>query len=266
MLELKGLEIDAGESNAATVVQLRGRLAPNGTQEEITLKASYRMADGSIRPVRVVGHPSFSIGNFDPIYEEGSELPWLSRKLSEMVDFLDAKIPDMPIEQREDFIRLYRSHCTFAYRVNDDREFASRQRISEADFQKELKKFLQADPSVGLRLQEKTRVAGGFVDLMLGSVVSELKVEHDCPVTLGDAHRYMSQPTHYSSARGCPISILCILDDSPKSLPPGELSNYMGWIRPATHGLDDPVLPSMVAVVIVPVGFGEPHRGAKSKT
>jgi hypothetical protein len=62
----------------------------------------------------------------------------------------------------------------------------------------------------------------------------------------------MSQPEHYAADRDSQISVLVILDDSPKSEPPGVLANYMGWLRPSLRGLTDPRYPSLVAVVIIP--------------
>jgi hypothetical protein len=42
-----------------------------------------------------------------------------------------------------------------------------------------------------------------------------------------------------------------ILDHARKASPPGVVENYIGWLRPKLHGLDDPNYPSLVGVLIV---------------
>ena len=261
--EFREVDLLPGADSARTTFQIRGAIEPLGTVFEVHVFASYVMAEGKDVPARVVGHPKFLVTTFDPAQDHTPDRPLLAAKLDAMIGDLDARIPHLPRGDREDFIKFYRSVCRFAYRIVDDREFSSHVRISEAEFQKELKKHLQADRDVGMRLEEKTRVAGGFVDLMLGDVNCELKVEHARAVVLADADQYLSQPAHYSAARGCPVSILCILDDSPKRRPPAEPTNLMEWLAPTVHGDAGAAVPSMVAVVIVPVGFGEPHERQK---
>jgi hypothetical protein len=77
-------------------------------------------------------------------------------------------------------------------------------------------------------------------------------------IDIDDADRFVRQPTQYASAGDCPISVLTILDDSPKSDPPGVASNYMRWAMPQLHGASQPSTVSMVAVVIIPIGFPVP--------
>lgn len=38
---------------------------------------------------------------------------------------------------------------------------------------------------------------------------------------------------------------------TPKKIPPGVLENYLGWMKPALAGLDDPRFPSLVGVIII---------------
>lgn len=95
-------------------------------------------------------------------------------------------------------------------------------------------------------------------------MVDELKVSHD-PLDIDEADKFVRQPTQYASAGDCPISVLPILEDSPKSAPPGIASNYMRWVFPKLHGTANPTVRSMVAVVIVPIGFPVPSHWSTLK-
>jgi len=256
-LELQPARISLPETTATTYLQLKGSL-PNGLSEEIVLRAAYLIKGERLCTAAIVGNPRFKVATFDSGSAIPRDLPVVAQKLLEMLHELDAKIPRLLPDDRADFFTLFESLLRFAHRALYDRRLAGKARISEADFQRELRAHLEADPSIGPRHWEAPRLAGGISDLGLGRIVLELKVEHDKPVTLETAAVYMSQPAHYAAGRDCQVSILCILDDSEKTSPPGSLANYMGWLVPSLHGLDDPKFPSMVAVVIIPTRFPVP--------
>lgn len=114
------------------------------------------------------------------------------------------------------------------------------------------------DSAIGTRIQEAPKLGSGTTDLLLGRIVDELKISHSS-IDIDDADRFVRQPTQYASAGDCPISMLTVLDDSPKTDPPGVASNYMRWAFPQIHGVTDPHTPSMVVVVIIPIGFPVPR-------
>ena len=78
---------------------------------------------------------------------------------------------------------------------------------------------------------------------MHDGLVCELKVERSKPVSLEDAASYLGQPVQYGSGKQKQLSLLCILDMSPKELPPGILANTMGAFEPSLHGVEDPLFP-----------------------
>lgn len=257
MLDLQPVRVDRGATGAITHLQVRGTLQL-GASEEIVLRASYSTgSDGNAR-VSVVGNPRFKIATFDPATALPRNLPMVAQKHLEMLHELDAKAPNLPRADRDDFFTFFESLLRFAHRAIHDRRLAAQPRISEAAFQSELRAHLHADPGIGARHWEAPRLASGIADLGLGNVVLELKVEHDRVVTMERAAEFMSQPAHYAADIDRPVSILCILDDSKKENPPGSLANYMGWLVPSLHGLSDPRFPSLVAVVIVPIRFPRP--------
>ena len=106
-------------------------------------------------------------------------------------------------------------------------------------------------PELGGRVQKHAWQGGGPTDLVHDGVVAELKVERTQPATLERAADYMAQATQYASTGQRQLSILVVLDMTPKEAPPGALANTIGWIEPALHGLNDSAFPSRVAVVII---------------
>ena len=100
---------------------------------------------------------------------------------------------------------------------------------------------------------------------MLRRVNDELKVVHEA-VDIADAERLVGQPTQYGSAADSPVSILTVLDDSLKNEPPGIPANYVRWVYPRLHGAAQPAVPSMVAVVILRVGYRLPSEWTNTPT
>jgi hypothetical protein len=146
-----------------------------------------------------------------------------------------------------------------------DRTFRRGTTVKESEFHDELERRLRADPELGGRLTRRDRVAGGFDDLLHDDVIAELKVVRDKATTIDDCVKFLSQPTQYGVGRGSQLSVLVVLDHSPKETAPGVLENYLGWLQPRLHGLDDPAYPSLVGVLVINTNLPVPSawsRGA----
>ena len=266
-VEIGSVTLKPGSLSGQTLLQVKGDLNPRDPPLDLVTRAAALLPNDEVRPLSVIGHPRLRISTFDPATAMPRNLPMVARKLQEMAALLDAKIPTLPQQDRDDWFTLAESLLRFADRATQDRQFGGNSRkIPEATFQKELKKHFYADPNIGARLWEATKQAGGITDLGLGEIVLELKVEHDKPVDLAGAVKYVSQAEHYGAAKDRPVSILCVLDDSPKIQPPGVLGNYIDWMFPSSHALTDPRYPAMVTVLIVPIRFPSPSQWSKKPT
>lgn len=244
---------DAGR----TRLVLRADVHPS-SPIEVVVTASFMDDAGGFTLARFLGDQTLRLATATagglPV---GAEVA--NERIIDMLAELSQVLPDLPVDQRRDLTLLLAGSNTFAKSVQDGDAFDHAERILEQSvLQPRLKLSLRGHPDIGMRLQEAPRQAGGITDLVLGQVVDELKVERDEPVTLDTAVRHLSQPTHYASVGQCQVSVLTILDLSTKVAPPGVPANYIGWLRPALHGLDDPAYPSMVAVVIIPAAFPRP--------
>jgi hypothetical protein len=76
----------------------------------------------------------------------------------------------------------------------------------------------------------------------------------------------LGQPTQYAAADGARLSILTILDMSPKELPIGTPENYLFTLEPRLHGLNNPESPSLVAVLIVNGNLPTPSSWSRKRT
>jgi hypothetical protein len=247
---------DSLESDLSLI--LHSDLADPLVPLNIVTVASFQTKDGDWVSADVIGHPRFCITSFDPATALPLNMPTAAFELQQMVAELNIKKPSLTREDRQNLFVLYESLIRYANRVMQDDLSGLASRLREREFQTDLKKHLAADPNIGARLSEAQGKGGGRTDLGLENIVLELKVENDKEVSLESAHKYISQPSHYAAAGDRQVSILCILDNSPKKAPPATLGNYLGWLFPESHGLLDPTYPSMVAVIIIPIGFPEP--------
>jgi hypothetical protein len=212
------------------------------------------------RVAHVVGHRRLRVTTLDPSLATGQ--PFVGQKIVEMLGELNARIPALPTQDRRDFVALLDATAAFASLALERDDLVG---IDERAFQRKLKQAFVHDQRIGRDIREGTRLGGGIVDLILRRINDELKVIHE-PVDIADADRLVGQPTQYGAGTDAPVSILTVLDDSPKDAAPGIPANYIRWVYPQLHGAAQPAVPSMVAVVIVRVGYRRPHEWTSTPT
>jgi hypothetical protein len=137
--------------------------------------------------------------------------------------------------------------------------------IREKEFHDDLYARLQQEAELGGRIERGSRLALGFLDVRHDGITAELKVERRTPVSQTTAPKYMGQPTQYAAADGARLSILSVLDMSPKSAPAGVPENYMFTLEPALHGLTNPEAPSLVAVIVINGNHPAPSSWSRRK-
>lgn len=238
-------------------VRVAGSRPPGDPPLGITARAEFVGGGGSLS-ARLAGNTTLEIVTFDPGTATPLNLPTAALRLQQMMNELSNALPQLAVEDRRDARLLLEGVVTFAHTLLDDR-LGQQDDIDEAWFQRELRFFLQANPQIGARLGERVGRAGGTTDLVLGNIVLELKVEKHSPISHQAAcSRYVAQATQYASAGDSQISLLAVLDASPKRAPAGVMGNEMGWAYPeVASGLNLP-FPSLVGVVVLRAGFPRP--------
>lgn len=257
VIERNQIVVPRGEQTGEAYLSPNKEIGPNDSVQ-LTPSVSFELGNGERRGASVVGQRSLRVTTFDPS-ALGSGQPMVAQRIIELLAELDARIPTLPSQDRRNLIYLLDATARFAALANERDDLNG---LDEVGFQAKLKQAFLQDRFIGRRIQEAPKLGAGTTDLLLERIVDELKVNHN-GIDIDDADRYVRQPTQYASAGDCPISMLTILDDSPKSDPPGVQSNYMRWTYPKLYGASKPRVPSMIAVVIIPIGFPVPSEWSR---
>jgi hypothetical protein len=257
LLAMDPISITANSEHGQTWMVANARMGPHD-RVVLTPVATFVGPDLQ-QPAQVVGHRQLRVASLDPALL-GTGQPIVAQRIVELLAELDARIPGLPAGDRRDLVTLLDATAAFATLALERDDLVG---IDERTFQQKLKQAFVQDPRIGHDIAEGSRLGGGAVDLILRRINDELKVSHKS-VDIADAERLVGQPTQYGAGTDSPVSILTVLDDSRKLAPPGVLSNYMRWVLPQLHGVAQPAVPSMVAVVIVTVGFRDPHEWTRT--
>ena len=223
----------------------------------LTARASFLSEERPLH-ARLAGNTTLEIVTFDAGSAAPVNIPTAALRLQQMMGELSNALPQLSVDDRRDARLLLEGVVTFAHTMLDDR-LGQQEEVNESWFQRELRFFLRANPQIGARLGERVGRAGGSTDLVLGNIVLELKVEKYSSISLTTAcSRYAAQATQYGSAGDSQVSLLAVLDASPKRAPAGVMGNEMGWAYPEVASGQNPPFPSLVGVVVVRTGFPRP--------
>ena len=265
LLYASGVRFTKDELRQPLEIRVAGERPPVDPPLGLTAQAAF-LLNGEPTSVHLAGNTTLEIVTFDPGTATPLNMPTAALRLQQMMGELSNALPNLAPDVRRDARLLLEALARFAHTVLDDR-LGQREDVNEAWFQQELRFFLQADPQIGARLEERVGRAGGLTDLVLGDVVVELKVEKESAISLDAARmRYVSQPTQYASAGDRQVSLLAVLDVSPKRAPAGVMGNEMGWADPETTSGQEPPFPSLVGVIVVRAGFPRPSDFSRYKS
>jgi hypothetical protein len=234
------------------------RATPAERDKPLLFTAEATLQGEESRPIEVLGYSELALHVYDPAldYVTGSNV--IDRRVYEVL--VDVKGSGAREHEGRAFSDLFRVLANEAQIIVANRLFRSGEHVLEANFQQELLERVQSRLGAA-NVRTGTEVGGGEMDIVyLDTITAELKVERDTPATVDRAPSYLGQPAHYAAAAGEQLSILCILDVSPKSAPPGNLANGIHLLRPRLLDLDAPEYPSLVGVIIVSGGLPLPSE------
>jgi hypothetical protein len=241
--------LSAGQPAPPFLVTLRFR----GTQDE----------NPTNTPCDVTGHKELRLRPFDATRDALTHYPVVDERLLKLYEQLHGAGYDEA--QLQAFGRLLTAVCRAGFTMTWEKRYKKGARVLERDFHDELHVRLKADPELGGRVERGTASALGFLDVRHDGITVELKVERNTAVTQATAPKYIGQPTQYAAADGARLSILCVLDISPKESPVGTPENYIFQLQPALHGLTNPEAPSLVTVVIVNGNLPSPSSWSRRR-
>jgi hypothetical protein len=213
--------------------------------------------------IEVAGIRRLRLRPFDPSRDVLSEHRQTDERLLAMFGVLDS--PDFDSEDVRAFCRLFAASVRASQIIMFEKVFRRGSRVSETEFHNEFERLLRDDPELEGRLTRRDAVAGGFDDLLHDDVIAELKVSRGAPITVDECFRYLGQPAQYGVGRGSQLSVLVVLDHSRKEAPPGVIENYVDWLKPSLHGLNDPRYPTLVGVIIVNTNLPIPSAWSRRR-
>lgn len=238
-------------TKAGTLV-LRYALGPAQPAPPLLVRLTWRgnrEGEAVTQALDVTGHRELRLRPHDATRDRATHYPVFDERLLGLYDSLARGGYDS--DQLQAFCRLMTSICRVGLRMTWEKQYRRGIHVTERKFHDDLHERLLADPELGGRVERGSPLALGFLDVRHDGITAELKVERATPVTRDGAPKYMGQPTQYAAADGARLSILTILDMSPKLLPIGTPENYLFPLEPRLHGLDNPEAPSLVVALIV---------------
>jgi hypothetical protein len=212
----------------------------------------------------VTGHRELRLRPFDATRDKLTDYAVFDERLLDLYERLARSGYDQ--DQLQAFCRLLTAICRIGLRMTWDKEYRHGARVTERKFHDDLYDRLLVEPELEGRLERGSPLALGFLDVRHDGITAELKVERKAPVTQERAPKYIGQPTQYAAADGARLSILTILDMSPKLLPIGTPENYLFTMGPQLHGLENPEAPSLVATLIVNGNMPTPSSWSRRRT
>jgi hypothetical protein len=246
---------------------LRFALGPGRPAPPLLMRLTWRgQRDGQpvAQTLDIAGHRELRLRPFDASQDRATDYPVFDERLLGLYESLARAGYDA--DQLQAFCRLLTSICRVGLRMTWEKKYSRGSKVSERTFHDDLHQRLLADPELSGRVDRGNPLALGYLDVRHDGITAELKVERKTPVTQDTAPRYMGQPTQYAAGDGARLSILTILDMSPKTLPIGTPENYLFTLEPRLHGLDNPQAPSLVAVLIVNGNMPTPSSWSRRKT
>lgn len=248
-------------------VVLRFALAAGQSAVPLMLHLTWRgRIDGTPMSQRldVSGHRELRLRPYDESRDRATNSPVFDERLLALYDRLARAGYDD--HQLQAFCRLMTSICRAGLSMTWERRYRRGTKVTEKQFHDELHKRLVADPELAGRVERGRPLALGYLDVRHDGITAELKVERKVPVTRISTPKYVGQPTQYAAADGARLSILTILDMSPKVLPIGTPENYLFTLEPKQHGLTNPEAPSLVVVLVVNGNLPTPSSWSRRKT
>ncbi|MCF2151804.1 hypothetical protein IQ276_036415 [Desmonostoc muscorum LEGE 12446] len=231
--------IEDNEYEGELTGQIKFISAQSLLSEDITfiVRCAFELVDGSFHEVAVIGHNQIDFRIVEPQgYGFSSGRPSLDKHVAQLLESLLKDSPSVRDELPELFSvldALTRLLGTYA----QGSVFKDNLSISEAEFQLTIVRDLRF--ILGQDVEEHPSQAGGITDIRYRGIIIELKVEKTNGNRQQICEKYTRQSTQYESVEARQISVVLILDITPKNNPPGDIRNDILLVDVPTHGGDD---------------------------
>lgn len=198
------------------------------------IRCAFVLPNEKIQEIPVIGHNQLEFYVFDS-QNNGffSGYRRLDHHIMQLLENLNKNNPSARSELPELLPMLESLTCLLG-NYAQGAVFKQYTHLTEAEFQQTVVRDLRL--RLGQDVEEHTRQAGGFTDIRYRGVIVELKVERDNGNRNHIANKYTQQSVQYSGAEARQVSILLVLDLTPKDEPPGDIRNDILLVDVQTHG------------------------------
>lgn len=169
------------------------------------------------QPLIVAGQRVLRLNGVDPRQNPITGYAGVDRKLLEVRDRL-RKEPRIPEQEIADTLQVLVVIGKLMGQAVQDALFP--EPLLEAPFQTLVRQWLRTSPFIGGELEEQAHAAGGRTDLSFRGVRIELKSERGSALTLDDCKQFAAQAGAYAVGTNRLLSVLCVLDATPKDTLP----------------------------------------------
>ena len=202
-----------------------------------TVRGAFETSDGVFVEIPVIGHNELCLRvvNQDryPLMTSNQRL---DRHLHELVEKLRSDCPKVE-DELPDLLRMLETLTNLLATYAQEAIFKKQSDVSESEFQGTVLSSLRM--VLGQDIQEHPKQAGGVTDIRYRGVIVELKVEKKNGDRKHISKKYTAQAAQYAGVEARQVSILLVLDLTPKDKPPGDIRNDILLTDVETHGGDD---------------------------
>lgn len=254
-----------GEFNAELSGQIKFESGQSSLLDDLVfqVRAAFELENGEFRESPVVGHDELRLRvvseNHHPLMSGNRSL---DRHIEELATGLIERLPRVKAEL-PNLLPILQGLTRLLAAYAQEAIYKGRNDVSEAEFQKQVLRDLRLQQGLGQEVIEAPKQAGGITDVKFRDVTVELKVEK----IKGDreyiSKKYSKQPVQYSGVDAKQVSVLLVLDLTPKTHPPGDIRNDIMLQPVNSHGGGSKEFESEVFVFVINGNMNNPSDYSK---
>ena len=256
---LSGFVLDRPSSNEDDQFEgkLKGNISFKSGQSSLledlvfAVHGAFETDRGTLMEVPVIGHGELRLRvTSESGYPIASGNRPVDRHLMELISTVVSHCPAVRDEMPE-LLELLPALARLVATYAQGAIYKGESNVSESDFQSAVVKDLRLQ--LGQNVQEHTSQAGGITDIRYRGAIVELKVERENGDRAHLSQKYTSQVAQYAGVEARQVSVLLVLDLTPKEEPPGDIRDDIILADVETHGGDDSTkkFPSKALIFIV---------------
>lgn len=225
------------------------------------VRAAFQFENNDEKEVQVVGHNSLE---FKVLSKSKNEFSSGYKNIDSHVHSIFEELIKEQVNVKDELSELLSVSSALSNllgRYAQGAVFKNIRTLGESEFQAKIRDDLRG--ILGNEVKEHIKQSGGFTDLVYKDVIIELKVEKENGDRDNIAKKYSKQSTQYQAVESRQVSIVVVLDLTPKINPIGDLRNNIILANVPTHGGANKKYPSKTLIFIFDGNLKNPSDYSK---